>query len=209
MYNYQAPPTTFEGTTAPRTYIQAKSEGTIGKALTKLLLTTVALTMSMPSTASQNETSSSNYVRTLANSHSSGVWESVDTNELPRLDLQELIAEKSSRLQNAFGFKTAQWAAVLGLERKTLYNWKKNPNTTVQKRTQERIVTFEAFASEIDKEHQRYISKISFGRYSEPAFREAVLSTDLDCNSLLEQYDRLYAKLDGQYKRDKHRKGLA
>lgn len=209
MDNYQAPPTDLRGTTAPSACTHPSSEGTIGKTFAKILLTTMALTMSMPSTASQNETSRSSYVKALASSQGISAWDKTTTKQLPKLEYKELIAEKSSRLQSTFGFKTAQWAAVLKLERKTLYNWKKNPSTTVQKRTQERIDIFEAFANEIDEEHHRYISKISFGRYSESAFRDVLVSTNLSYEALVAQYDRLYAKLDGQYKRDKHRKGLA
>ncbi|MGR5048161.1 hypothetical protein ACPV3P_05390 [Photobacterium damselae] len=208
MSNYQAPPANLKGTTSSA-LVMYSSEGTFRKTVAKLLLTTVALTMSGPSTATQNETSRSYYAKTLSSSQVFTSWGEESTDKLKSANAKELAPEKSLRLQNTFGFKTAQWAAILQLERKTLYNWKKHPETVVQKRTQERIETLASFAEEIDEGHQRFISKISFGRYSEPSLREALVSQNLNLNNLIEAYDYLYAKLDGHYKRGKHRKGLA
>jgi hypothetical protein len=36
----------------------------------------------------------------------------------------------SGTLENSFGFKKAQWASIISVERKTLYNWRSKPKTS-------------------------------------------------------------------------------
>ena len=112
----------------------------------------------------------------------------------------------SSKLQKDFGFKTAQWAAVLNVERKTLYNWIKRPETSVQKRVITRLNALNQFLQEIDPEHTQYVPKFAFGRYPDHRLAEALKQRPLDLDNLIENYERLYADFDGRYKRDKHKR---
>lgn len=115
----------------------------------------------------------------------------------------------SKEIQAKFGFKTAQWAAVLNVERKTLYNWQKNPETSVQKRVAERINVFADFAQEIAAEHLRYIPKLAFGRYLDKQFSEHLQASPLELDDLVDDYYRLYSELDGFFKRDKHSRAMS
>ncbi|MFR0654923.1 hypothetical protein SB719_09985 [Pantoea sp. SIMBA_079] len=110
----------------------------------------------------------------------------------------------SNFLQKSFGFKTSQWAAILKVERKTLYNWEKNPETKMQSKVVERLLALKGFHDSIDKEHAMFISKMTFGRHSEGAFLSAFNDNDMTSQSLNAVYDDHYIEIDGLYKRLKH-----
>ena len=110
----------------------------------------------------------------------------------------------SNFLQNSFGFKTSQWAAILKVERKTLYNWEKNPETKIQTKVVERLLALKEFHDSIDSEHAMFISKMTFGRHSDSAFLSAFNDKDMTFQSLNEVYDDHYIEIDGLYKRLKH-----
>lgn len=110
----------------------------------------------------------------------------------------------SNFLQTSFGFKTSQWAAILKVERKTLYNWEKNPETKIQAKVVERLLALKEFHDSIDKEHAMFISKVTFGKHSDGDFLSAFNDKDMTLQSLTEVYDDHYIEIDGLYKRLKH-----
>jgi len=110
----------------------------------------------------------------------------------------------SKFLKEQFGFKTAQWAAVLQIERKTLYNWEKNPETKIQNKVVERLMSLQQFYKGIEQEHAMFISKLTFGKHSDAAFLNAFTDTNMSLESLMQLYDDRYIEIDGLYKRLKH-----
>lgn len=110
----------------------------------------------------------------------------------------------SNFLKEQFGFKTAQWAAVLQIERKTLYNWEKNPETKIQNKVVERLILLQQFYKHIEQEHAMFISKLTFGKHSDAGFLNAFTDTNMSLESLAQLYDDHYIEIDGLYKRLKH-----
>lgn len=120
-------------------------------------------------------------------------------------DVTQLPAELSGSLQKFFGFNNAQWSSVIKVERKTLYNWAKNPETNVHQRIVARLEVLDHFSKEIDNEHARFFPKKAFGRHADASLAAALQHKELSYDSLVDEYDRLYADLDGMYKRMKHK----
>ena len=115
-----------------------------------------------------------------------------------------LISE-NTKLQKLFGFKTAQWAAVLQIERKTLYNWAKNPDTNVQGKVAERISIFSKLFNEMDSGHAHYLASFAFGRYKDAKIGDLLISDKLSLEGIVDHYERLYSEFDGKHKRNKHK----
>lgn len=109
--------------------------------------------------------------------------------------------ELSRKLEKEFSFKRSQWSSVIKVERKTLYNWDKNPDTRIQAKTTARLRELEAFAQEMDKGHSQFLSKLSFGKYAIPELNKLLISSDLNLQNLIEIYEKNYTIFDGLLKR--------
>ncbi len=108
----------------------------------------------------------------------------------------------SFKLQKEFGFsKISQWASVVHVERKTIYDWQKNPNTKVQAKIVDRINTLDQFNSELTDTHRKFLAKMTFGKLSDNELRCELTKETLDITKLLEHYDRLYLEFDSLAKR--------
>lgn len=107
----------------------------------------------------------------------------------------------SSELQKKFGFKKAQWASVLNVERKTLYNWENNPNSTPHIKVLDNLKVLNNFAGEIDDGHAPYISKMTFGKGRKQEFTQAFTTQPLSFESMISVYEKYYTEIDGFYKR--------
>lgn len=116
-------------------------------------------------------------------------------------DEEEENLNESDRLQSFFGFNTAQWAKILKVGRKTIYNWRDAPNTKIKASAAEKLSVLSKFAEEFNPNHADFLSKFLFGRKAEAAFLAAFLREPLDLNELINQYDNIYTKLDGMGKR--------
>jgi len=108
---------------------------------------------------------------------------------------------ESDRLQSLFGFNTAQWAKILKVERKTIYNWRGAPDTKIKASAAQKLSVLSRFAEEFNPQHASFLSKFLFGRKADVNFLSAFLKEPLDFNELLSQYDNIYTKLDGMAKR--------
>lgn len=111
------------------------------------------------------------------------------------------IANVSDHLQNMFGLNTAQWAKILKVERKTIYNWRKAPETKFKTSAAERIAVLQKFAEEFNPEHVDFFKKFLFGSKADAGLTTAFLKEPLDLVELLDKYDEIYTKLDGLVKR--------
>ncbi|MHA6962603.1 hypothetical protein [Zobellella denitrificans] len=112
-------------------------------------------------------------------------------------------AKLSQQLQKDFGFKkVAPWARVMKVERKTIYDWRKRPETEVQPRIAVRLEVLKTLHEGMEPEHRRFVSDMTFGRWSDADFSKALLAVELDPKALAEHYDRLFLDFVGLDKRD-------
>lgn len=107
----------------------------------------------------------------------------------------------SSDLQRKFGFKKAQWASVLNVERKTLYNWEEKPDSTPHSKVMINLETLKAFSDEIDDGHAPFISKMTFGKGRKDDFTQAFTTQPLSIELMISAYEKYYTEIDGFYKR--------
>ncbi|EPQ5995042.1 TPA: hypothetical protein QHK14_003563 [Klebsiella pneumoniae] len=107
----------------------------------------------------------------------------------------------SSKLQHEFGFKKAQWASILNVERKTLYNWEEKPDSTPHAKVMINLEVLKHFSEEIDKGHAPFISKMTFGKGRKDEFTQAFTRQPLSIESMVSAYEKYYTEIDGFYKR--------
>ena len=110
----------------------------------------------------------------------------------------------SGTLENSFGFKKAQWASIISVERKTLYNWRSKPKTSVHPNTVSKLNTLNELLSNMDEGHAQYLAKLSFGRISIEELRFALTSKDASAQDLIDVYEKHYTAFDGLLKRSRH-----
>ncbi|MEX9568015.1 hypothetical protein [Providencia vermicola] len=103
----------------------------------------------------------------------------------------------SENLRNKFGFNISQWAKILGVERKTLYNWKKNNEIRINKNIEENLNILNQFSREFDDSHKFYFAKMIFGNIYDEDLARAFTAPKLDLNVLLKAYYDSYSILDG------------
>ncbi|MFC6122592.1 hypothetical protein ACFPZP_16180 [Citrobacter bitternis] len=105
--------------------------------------------------------------------------------------------EKSNSLQRGFNFNVSQWASLLKVERKTIYNWNGKKETRIKNATISRINAFDAFYKEIDINHAPYLKKFIFGRMSDEGIRTVFYEEPLDFNKMVDAYYDIYAQIEG------------
>lgn len=112
-------------------------------------------------------------------------------------------AELSDMLQSGFGFsKVSPWARVLKVERKTIYDWRKRPDTDVQPRIADRLNTLKALYDEMEPSHRKFVYAMAFGRRMDQGFADELLSAEMSKEKLSEIYDDLFLDFVGLDKRD-------
>ncbi|MEY8156477.1 MULTISPECIES: hypothetical protein [Klebsiella] len=111
------------------------------------------------------------------------------------------LANVSDCLQSFFGFNTAQWAKILKVERKTIYNWRKAPETKHKTSAAERVSVLQKFAEEFNPDHTVFFKKFLFGSKADAGLMAAFMKDPLELSELLDRYDDIYTKLDGLVKR--------
>ncbi|EMC7876164.1 hypothetical protein VB296_08215 [Enterobacter cloacae] len=114
---------------------------------------------------------------------------------------EDNLVHYSDELQELFGFNTSQWAKLLKVERKTLYNWRNAPDTKIKSGALERLVVLKKFAEEFNPKHSLFFSKFLFGRNADAGLLHAFLKEPLILDELISHYDEIYMKLDGLVKR--------
>lgn len=104
---------------------------------------------------------------------------------------------KSNVLQKGFNFNVTQWASLLKVERKTIYNWNGKKETRIKNATLSRINAFDAFYKEIEKSHAPYLKKFIFGRMGGEEIRTVFYEEPLDLNKMVDAYYDIYAQIEG------------
>lgn len=110
----------------------------------------------------------------------------------------------SSTLEKSFNFKKAQWASIISVERKTLYNWVSKPQTSVHPYTMRKLNTLNQLLLNMDAGHAQFLAKLSFGRISIQELRLALTSKDASAQNLIDVYEKHYTVFDGLLKRSLH-----
>jgi hypothetical protein len=110
----------------------------------------------------------------------------------------------SGTLEKSFSFKKAQWASIISVERKTLYNWLSKPKTRVHRDTMGKLNTLNQLLSNMDADHAQFLAKLSFGRISIQELRLALTSKDASTQNLIDVYEKHYTVFDGLLKRSLH-----
>lgn len=111
------------------------------------------------------------------------------------------IIAMSQKLQKHFGFKTAQWAKILKVERKTIYNWKNNTDTKVKADAARRVMTLSDFAKIFKSDHSLFFSKFVFGGKANEELVAALHRDVLDLEEMTDAYFKIYTEIDGSVKR--------
>lgn len=117
-------------------------------------------------------------------------------NESPHID-SLTPAILSENLRNTLGLNKSHWARILGVERKTLYNWKSNPNVNIQESILTRLNVLDSFSKHFRPEHKAFFGKILLGSLNNKELLTVFTKTNLDVDELLGAYDSVYAQLDG------------
>lgn len=111
------------------------------------------------------------------------------------------IIATSQKLQEYFGFKTAQWAKILKVERKTIYNWKNNTDTRVKADAARRVMALSDFAKVFKADHALFFSKFVFGSKANEELASVLHKDSLDLKEISNAYFKIYTEIDGYIKR--------
>ncbi|EOI3412784.1 hypothetical protein ACN6UZ_002485 [Cronobacter dublinensis] len=200
----------FTGTSSERPlFMNVHSSTTSQKTDTKIIggvfsgiVVAALLTLANLGTATNTNTTNINSVKQTFNpvtNRSKGDDRDYDES---KSETESLVSE-IEYLQKFLGFKTMQWAKILKVERKTIYNWRSDPATKIQNKTKDRVSVLNEFAKEFNPNHAAYFNKFLFGKNANKDLLSAFLKEPLDIKELLEQYDEIYTAIDGFYKRNK------
>ena len=98
-----------------------------------------------------------------------------------------------SFLKKEFNVSNTKMAEWLGMKRRSLYNWLKNPDSSTRNLAIEnRLKALNDLAQEMEPEHRAYLEKISTSPiYGDPNFSADILSGQ-DAQKLKAWYDRLF-----------------
>lgn len=102
------------------------------------------------------------------------------------------------QLRREFDISHTEMGNWLGVKRRTLYNWMKEPERAKRygPRIEERLVTLSALKDEMEPEHRSILFRIAFSPiYGDPQFGEAILM-DSTLESLVGWYDKLFSQFE-------------
>lgn len=155
--------------------------------------------MNLGSQTTTNQSSFTSSQQPVSPYNSRGKNEDVETEGVS----DENIIKVSQALQEYFGFKTAQWAKILKVERKTIYNWKNKTGTRVKYDAAKRIMILSDFAKSFKRDHSLIFSKYIFGSGANVELAKAFTNEFLDISEITDAYYNIYTKIDGAVKRRK------
>ena len=112
---------------------------------------------------------------------------------------------KVERLMKNFGLNKSQLSAVLNVQRKSVYDWKSNPEVEVRAATRTRVQILERFAASMDNGHAMFLGKLAFGSLGHNDLAIAMTQETLNLAQLQTLYDNYWLEFDGMYKRAKLR----
>lgn len=112
---------------------------------------------------------------------------------------------KIERLMKNFGLNKSQLSAVLNVQRKSVYDWKSNPEVEVRTATVKRVQILETFAASMDNGHAMFLGKLAFGSLGHNDLAIAMTQEALNLTQLQTLYDNYWLEFDGMYKRAKLR----
>jgi len=102
------------------------------------------------------------------------------------------------QLRKEFDISHTEMGNWLGVKRRTLYNWMKEPERAKRygPRIEERLVTLSALKEEMEPEHCSILFRIAFSPiYGDPQFGGAILAGSTS-ESLVGWYDKLFSQFE-------------
>lgn len=113
--------------------------------------------------------------------------------------------DRVRRLSDDFNLNKSQLAAILNVERKSIYNWKNNPQQGVRAVTIRRVDILERFRDSMDAGHQKFLSKMAFGALGHKELAKSLLQSELAIEQLVTLYDQYWVEFDGMLSSDRIR----
>lgn len=126
-------------------------------------------------------------------------------------DVAGSFFDRVSHFAKNISLNKSQLASVLRVERKSIYDWKRNPDVKVREITRKRVVELENFVSSMDEGHSQYLAKLAFGSNGHEDLAKALLSEELSIDLLNSLYDEYWVEFDGYFTRSRieaHTKGF-
>ncbi len=102
------------------------------------------------------------------------------------------------QLRQEFEISHTEMGNWLGVKRRTLYNWMKEPEKAKKfgLQIEERLVSLSALKEEMEPEHRPILFKIAFSPiYGDPNLGDAIL-TGVDSKTLIEWYEKLFSQFE-------------
>ena len=102
------------------------------------------------------------------------------------------------RLRKEFAVSHTEMGRWLGVKRRSLYNWMKEPEraTKLGPQIEERLASLSALREEMEPEHRPLLFKIAFSPiYGDPKLGKAILS-GVNSDILVEWYDQLFSQFE-------------
>jgi len=109
--------------------------------------------------------------------------------------------ERVENILKLFGLNKSQLAAVLNVQRKSIYDWRAKPEIDVRDITVKRIQALEELLEYMDDGHSQMTAKLSFGSLGRKDLAQALTGRELDIVELKKLYDFYWLEFDGMYKR--------
>jgi hypothetical protein len=104
-------------------------------------------------------------------------------------------------LKKELSLSVASLSALLNVERKTIYNWKKNPNSKLNNKNIGRTKALLSFFNGLDYGHKGLIGKFLFKKNAIREFSDAVTRRDIDLEEVASLYGKYWIQIEGAYKR--------
>lgn len=107
------------------------------------------------------------------------------------------FSDRVSYLLKKTSLNKSQLAAVLNVERKSLYDWQKNPEVQVRAQTKARVALLEELIAEMDDDHTQFLGKMAFGSHGKDNLAKSLTSQELSLDQLKELYDQYWDEFEG------------
>jgi|TARA_R110000868_G_scaffold373866_2_gene638197 hypothetical protein len=104
-------------------------------------------------------------------------------------------------LKKELSLSVASLSALLNVERKTIYNWNKNPDSKLNNKNIGRIRALISFFNSMDYGHKAVIGRFLFKKNAIREFSDAVTRREIDLDEMATLYDKYWIQIEGAYKR--------
>lgn len=115
--------------------------------------------------------------------------------------------QEVSRFSDLSNLSIAKVSALLNVERKSIYDWKKNPEVSVREKTKERLFVFDDFLQSIEPSHRGLVFSHALKKMdhalpqveeSLERFRSVILKREISKDEILSAYDDIWNEIEKQ-----------